>query len=218
MHILSHMLNIQFRLHHLVPRFLFDHTKTPTYFLIICCPLFHFDFPFSTPSDETSIATSMRAQIDRILALPSLLGVTRRLHTQPSPLLADIDNDNISLTHGDREGHNAVNDSLSVNPLMDTGAAPEATSPLPVNSIQIRKQIQGLQYTRHSPQPSDSSPSVINPDHCRDHRQRHQPTPIAIQSTATSTDRNLSSPDSNPLWQLDGWNREVSSFIPGLYA
>ena len=175
-------------------------------------------FRFSTFTDPASIVTSVRFQIDSILAVPSLLGVVHRASTQPSSLSADIDEDKDTLTHG--EGFNAVNDLRSGHPLVDDTLIPETDRLSSPSPTQIRNQIPVRQRTRHTLLPSDPPSSVINhPDLDRDHYQHHQAALLTIQSRANSTDvGELSSPDSKHDVDGDGGNWEVSCLVAGLCA
>ena len=160
--------------------------------------------------------TSVRVQIDRILALPSLLGVPRCVDTPQLLLSTDNDRDTTTQTHGDREGSNAVNDLLPARSLVVPPQIPQANL---VSSIQIRNRTPGRQHTRHAVRPSDPPPSVINhPVLDRDHCEHHQTTSLIIQSRANSTDGNLSSPDSNRDGYNEGKNCGVSCLITGLYT
>jgi hypothetical protein len=71
---------------------------------------------------------------------------------------------------------------------------------------------------RHTVQPSDLTPSVINlpQDLDRDHSKNHQDqaTSLTIHPRATTTDGDLSSPDSN----RDGNDCQVSCLVAGLYT
>ena len=197
---------------------------TPTYFPIICPPLFPSLFrlwslclpPFGT-------ATSIRTQIDRILAFPSLLGVARCADTRRPSLSPDIDDDNHNAvpTRGDGEDCHAVNDLQPGCPLVDSpGPMPEANR-FPFRSpMQTRNQMPAWQHTRHLLHPSDPTPAVINcADLDRDHRQHHQLPPLPIHSRANSTGGDLpSSPSQKHDRNRDGGYCEVSCLVAGLYT
>ena len=158
---------------------------------------------------------SVRVQIDRVLALPSLLEVPRPVDT-PSSLSPDNDSDNATLTRGEREGGDAVNDLLPGYPLVVPPQTPRANS---VRPLQIRNRIPERQHTRHTVSPSDPPPSVINhPDLDRDHRKYCQATSLTVQSKANSTDGDLSFPDSKRDADGVGRNHQVSCLVTGLYT
>ena len=182
--------------------------------------MFHPVFRFSTFTDPLSIVPSVRAQIDRILALPSLLGVSRAASARTSSLSQVIDIDNTTPTRGDREGCDAVNDLQSMHPLVDNPLMPETDHLSLPSPSQIRNQIPVWQPTRHSLRPSDPPSSVINnPGLDRDHPKHHQPAILTIQQRANATDiEELSSPDSKHDAFGDGGNSEVSCLVAGLYT
>lgn len=197
----------------LVFLFIYHKTPPPPIPRLYSPSLFHLVFRFCcTFADQASVVTNVRVQVDQILALPSLLGVPHYLNT---PSLS-TDSDNATLTSGDGEVGDAVNDLLPGHPLAFPPQIPQTNS---VSSIQIRNRMPGRQHTRHSVRPSDPPPSAINyPDLDRDHYEHHQATSLTIQSRANSTDGELSSPDSNPDEDAIGGNFQVSYLVTGLYT
>ena len=180
--------------------------KSRTRFPIILSPSSSALPPLLTLS---GIATCVRAQINRILALPSLLGVTRCTDIRAPSRLSDIDSDNATPTRGDWEGCYAVTDLQSG---YHPPSIPEADLPPSAGPIQIQ------QRTRHNLRPSDPSHTVINEtDLDRDHGQHHQAISSATQYQANSTDGELlHSPDSGR--DGDGDEGSVSCLVAGLYT
>lgn len=155
-------------------------------------------------------AACVRAQIARILALPSLLGIAPCIDTQEPSLPVDIDGDNATPAHSDREGCHAVTDLRPVHP----PSMPEVNPFLPVSFTQTQHQLSVWQHSRHRFHPSDPTPTMINrtdPDH--DQSQHHRATSPPIPSRTGSTDEDLLSyPES------DDGILSVSCLIAGLYT
>ena len=160
-------------------------------------------------------AASVRAQINRILAFPSLLGVSRCTEARGPSLPVDIDNDNATPARSDGEGCYAVTDLQTGHFLADSSHEanlfPSVSLPNPRNRIPVQ------QRARHRLHQSDTSPATINqadPD-C-DRGQCYQPTPLAHPSRSNSAVPN--SPDSGPDRDIYEGNRSVSCLVAGPYT
>ena len=155
-------------------------------------------------------AASVRAQIDRILAFPSLLGVSRCTQVRRPSLPTEIDNDNATPAPSDGEGSHAVTDLQTghflADSLPETNLFPRVSPPNPRNQIPVRER------TRHRPHLSDPSPATINrADPDRDRGQCYEPTPLAHPSRSNSAVPN--SPDSGPDGDICEGNRPVSCLV-----
>ena len=160
-------------------------------------------------------AASVRAQIDKILAFPSLLGVSRCAGARRPSLLADIDNDNATPAPGDGEGCHAVTDLQTGH--FPADSLPEATLFPRVSPPKARNQTPVRQRIRHRLHPSDPSPTTINrADHDRDRGQCHQPTPLAHPFRSNSAIPN--SPDSGPDRDIYEGNPPVSCLVADNYT